>query len=303
VSKGTFESQVFDAGMISRWGAIRWNGDTPEGTRVSLAVRSGNTKTPDDTWTDWSVEQVDPQTATAPCPASRFIQFRATLESDRAELSPTLRTVMIRYMTLNQPPEVTKLDIPDVGEGDGSSRQSKLKVKWEARDPNNDELEFTIFIRKEGWKAWVKLPEKLSKKEYDWDTDSVPDGLYRVRVEAADRADNPADSVFTVSRESALFTIDHTSPIVEVKSGDAKPGEVAIEVRGSDSLTRLVGASYSIDSGPWTKIFPVDRIFDAKGETFRFAPSELKPGSHVITVRVVDGAGNVGAGDLVFSVE
>jgi hypothetical protein len=301
--KGTFESQVFDAGMISRWGAIRWNGDSPEGTRISLAVRSGNTKTPDDTWSDWSVDQVDGQTATASCPPSRFIQFRASLESSQAELTPTLRAVMIRYMTLNQPPEVTKIDIPDVGEGDGSSRQAKLKIKWEAKDPNNDELEYTLSIRKEGWNAWVKLPEKLTKKEYDWDTDSVPDGLYRVRVEAADRVDNPADSVLSAVRDSAIFTVDHTPPAVDVKSADAPPGQVAIEVRGTDALTRIVGASYSIDSSPWTKIFPIDQIFDSKSETFRFAPSDLKPGSHVITVRVVDGAGNVGTGDLVFAIE
>jgi hypothetical protein len=163
-SKGTFESQIFDAGMISRWGAIRWQADTPEGTKVSLAARSGNTKTPDDTWTDWSVEQLDPQTATLPCPASRFVQFRATLESARADLTPTLRSVMIRYLTLNQAPEVTKIEIPDVGEGDGSSRQGKLKIKWDARDPNNDELEYALLLRKDGWKGWVKLPEKLAKK-------------------------------------------------------------------------------------------------------------------------------------------
>lgn len=303
VNQGTFESQIFDAGMVSRWGAIRWNADVPEGTKVSFAARSGNTKLPDDTWSDWSVEQVDIQTATLPCAASRFVQFRATLESARAELTPTLRGVVVRYMTLNQPPEVTKIEIPDVGEGDGATRQSKLKIKWDARDPNNDELEYTLYIRKEGWKNWVKLPEKLTKKELDWDTDSVPDGLYRLRVEAADRADNPAENVLTASRESALFTVDHTPPVVEVRAADGKPGEVAIEVRSTDALTRIVGASYSVDSGPWTKIFPVDQIFDSKSETFRFAPADLKLGSHVITVRAVDGAGNVGTGDLVFTVD
>jgi sugar lactone lactonase YvrE len=302
-AKGTFESQVFDAGMISRWGAIRWQADAPEGTKITLAVRSGNVKTPDDTWTDWSIEQIDPQTATIPCPASRFVQFRASLESARSELSPTLRAVMVRYMTLNQAPEITKIEIPDVGEGDGSTRQAKLKIKWEAKDPNNDELEYSLSIRKEGWKAWVKLPDKLTKKEHDLDTDSIPDGYYRIRIEAADRADNPPENVLTGARESALFAVDHTSPQVEVKSGDAKPGEVAVEVRATDSLTRVVGASYSIDSSPWTKIFPVDQIFDSKSETFRFAPADLKPGSHVVMVRVVDGAGNVGSGDLVFSVE
>jgi hypothetical protein len=301
--KGTFQSQVFDTGITSRWGAINWQADAPEGTRVTLAVRTGNVKTPDDTWTDWSPEQVDPQSAQTPCPAARFVQFRATLESARAELTPTLRSVAVRYMTLNQPPEVTKIEVPDVGEGDGSSRAARLKIKWEARDPNNDEIEYTLFVRKEGWKEWVRLPEKLTKKEYDWDADSVPDGRYRVRVEATDRADNPPDNVLTGSRESDLFSVDHTPPAVEVRSGEAKPGEVAFEIRGADALTRIVGASYSIDSAPWTKLFPIDSLFDSKTESFRFAPPDLRPGAHVIAVRVVDAAGNVGTGDLVFSVE
>jgi hypothetical protein len=42
-------------------------------------------------------------------------------------------------------------------------------------------------------------------------------------------------------------------------------------------------------------------LLDNRSETFRFSPPDLKPGSHVITVRVVDSAGNVGTGDVVFA--
>jgi sugar lactone lactonase YvrE len=303
VAEGRYESQVFDAGMISRWGALRWQADTPEGTKVTLALRAGNTKTPDDTWTDWSPEQLDAQTAQVPCPPSRFLQFRATLQSARADATPALRSVAVRYMTTNQSPDVTKIEIPDVGEGDGSTRASKPKVKWEAKDSNNDEMEYTLYFRKEGWKDWVKLADKLTKKEFDWDTDSVPDGQYRLRIEAADRPDNPPESVLTGVRESHLFVVDHTPPAVAVKSADAKPGEITFEVQAADALVRIVGCSYSIDSGSWTKIFPIDQLFDSKAETFRFAPAELKPGNHLVMVRAVDAAGNVGTGDLVFTVE
>jgi hypothetical protein len=300
---GTFLSQVFDATMISRWGALRWDAETPEGTKVTFAVRSGNVRTPDETWSDWSPEQLDAQTAVVPCPPARFLQFRATLESARPEVTPVLDHVMVRYMTTNQPPEITRIDVPDVGEGDGSVRQSKLKVRWDARDPNNDELEFALQFRKQGWKTWVKLADKQTKREFDWDIDAVPDGLYEIRVEASDRADNPADSVLTASRVSRAFVVDHTPPAVTPKVAAAKPSETTFEVAGSDSLTRLVGASYSIDSGEWTKVFPIDRIFDSRGESFRFTPPDLKPGTHLVMVRLVDAAGNVGTGDLVFVVD
>src|SRR5579862_3782301 len=55
-AKGTVTSEVLDAKLISKWGSLRWQADTPEGTSVSIAVRSGNVAEPDDTWSDWSAE-------------------------------------------------------------------------------------------------------------------------------------------------------------------------------------------------------------------------------------------------------
>ena len=75
---------------------------------------------------------------------------------------------------------------------------------------------------------------------------------------------------------------------------------------GTNGKTLLQGvyASNNGDpSGPWTKIFPIDQLFDSKSETFRFSPPDLKSGSHVIMVRIVDGAGNVGTGDMVFAID
>ena len=60
-AKGTVTSEVLDAKLISKWGALRWKADTPAGTAVTVAVRSGNVAEPDDTWSDWSAEQTDPQ--------------------------------------------------------------------------------------------------------------------------------------------------------------------------------------------------------------------------------------------------
>ena len=46
-------------------GALCWRAETPAKTAVTLAVRSGNTPEPDDTWSDWSAEQTDAQKAVA----------------------------------------------------------------------------------------------------------------------------------------------------------------------------------------------------------------------------------------------
>ncbi len=76
-------SEVLDAKIISKWGALRWEGDTPEGTSVSVAVRSGNVAEPDDTWSDWSAEQTDAEQAVIAAPAARFLQYRVTLATDQ----------------------------------------------------------------------------------------------------------------------------------------------------------------------------------------------------------------------------
>ena len=49
-AKGTYESETRDAGMVATWGAISWRGTTPPGSRIEVSTRSGNTDTPNDTW-------------------------------------------------------------------------------------------------------------------------------------------------------------------------------------------------------------------------------------------------------------
>src|SRR5262249_15152105 len=45
-ARGTVTSEVLDAKIISKWGALRWKAETPTGTAVTLAVRSGNVSEP-----------------------------------------------------------------------------------------------------------------------------------------------------------------------------------------------------------------------------------------------------------------
>ncbi|MFW6124851.1 MAG: hypothetical protein ACOC46_01775, partial [Pirellulales bacterium] len=190
-SGGTFISRVFDAGLTSRWGALTWQAKTREGSSLSFALRSGNVDEPDETWSDWSAELTEPRNSSIPCPAARFLQYRATLKTVSPESGPTLRVVSLRYQTANQAPQITKIDVPHVAEADGKSRQEKLKLTWEASDPNDDDLRYQLWFRKEEWKNWVRLEEDLEKSEYEWDTTTVPEGTYRVRVEATDAQNNP----------------------------------------------------------------------------------------------------------------
>src|SRR4029078_9742115 len=52
--RGTYESDVRDAQMVSTWGAISGRAGVPAASRIEMYTRSGNTETPDDTWSAWA---------------------------------------------------------------------------------------------------------------------------------------------------------------------------------------------------------------------------------------------------------
>lgn len=297
---GTATSPVFDAEMVSRWGAVRWDTAVPDGTSVSLALRSGNVEEPDETWSGWSSEMTEPESASIPCPAARFLQYRATLKSADPNRSPELRSVTLRYRTTNQPPEITEIEVPHVDQADGTKRQEKYKLTWKAEDANKDTLHYRVCFRKEGWKSWIDLADDLTKAEHEWDTTAVPEGNYVVQVTASDAEDNPPTDARTATRASETFLIDHSPPSITVKVTGTTDGQAELNIEVKDTLTRLTRASYSLDSGKWHNLFPADGLFDTTQEAFQFRTDRLKPGTHVIVVQGVDAAGNIGSADAVF---
>ena len=299
---GTVVSEVLDAKLISRWGALRWKADTPAGTRLTVAVRSGNLAEPDETWSDWSSELADSDQATAIAPSARFFQYRITLHTDDGHVTPALRSIALRYSTLNQAPEITGIDVPDLNATNAESPK-KIRFKWTATDPNDDELTYTLFVRKDGWKNWVRIEENLEKKDFEWDTTTTPSGTYQLKVVASDRKDNPPEQALSCERISDPFTIAHEPPAVMLKIAGMEGDQAVIEATGTDAHVRLTSASFSLNGKKWINVFPTDGIFDSKTETFRFKTESLKPGTYVIVLRIRDAAGNTGSGDVVFTVQ
>jgi hypothetical protein len=299
-AEGSLVSSVLDANLLSRFGAMSWTGDRPEGTQVRLALRTGNVGEPDATWSDWTTPAEGAADAAPAVPPGRFAQYRLTLTTDDPRLTPDVRAVTLRYQTVNLPPEVTKIEVPDLSEADGASRQTRLTLKWTATDPNEDDLRYNVEVRKEGWPDWVGLGGSSGLKEatFDWDTTSMPAGRYRVRITAGDSPDNPAGEALQAQLESATFVVDHEAPAVTL----AADGPRRVQIRLEDAWTRLVKADYALDGGEWTPLFPVDGLFDTPRETLALDLPELDPGAHVLRIRATDAAGNTGAGDLLVEV-
>jgi hypothetical protein len=301
-AKGTVISEVLDARIISKWGALTWKPDVPPQTKVTLAVRAGNTAEPDDTWSDWSAEMDNPETAKIAAPTARYLQYRVTLSTENPKATPSVRGLTLRYMTTNQPPEVTSLEVPDL-DAVNLENPKKLKIKWTAVDPNEDELVYSVFVRKDGWKQWVKLEDNLDKTSFEWDTTTTPAGIYQVKVVASDRKDNAPEDALTAERVSAPFPVAHVPPTVTVTFAGMDGEHAVLEAVATDPLVRITEASFAVNGKKWANVFPKDGLFDSKKEEFRFKTEALRPGTYVVVLRVRDAAGNVGSGDVVFTVE
>jgi len=300
-TEGSVRSDVLDAKIISKWGALRWEGETPEGTSVSIATRSGNVSDPDDTWSDWSEEQTDAEHAAITAPPARFLQYRVSLKTANPERSPTVRAVTLRYKTTNQAPEINTIGVPNLN-AVNLDNPKKLKIKWSAVDANEDDLTYRLLVRKEGWNNWVELEDDLDKTDFEWDTTTTPSGIYRVKVIANDRKDNPEGEAMTGERVSLPFVVCHEAPVVTVKTTGMQGERIILEATAKSPLVRLASASFAVDGKKWISVFPEDGLFDSKAEAFRFQTESLRPGTHVLVLRVRDAAGNTGSTDVVFSV-
>ena len=297
VDSGVLISEVLDAKLISRFGTVSWRGENPAGTATTLEMRTGNVGEPDETWAPWSSPASDAGGSKTDVPAGRFAQFRLTLKTSDPTKTPDVRSIAIHYQSVNLPPELTKIDVPDVVFGDGSTRGGKVAIKWTASDPNGDEISYMLMVKKEGWPDWVELWDKpRTDTSFSWDGWTVPAGVYRARVTALDRLSNaPGDSLSRTITSDA-FVIDHEPPQLSLKKT-----EKGFEAEIIDDLTRVVKALYAVDGGDWTPIFPVDGLFDSTHEKLRIDLPELKPGAHVVVVQATDAAGNTGSADLVIA--
>ncbi len=295
---GRLVSEVHDSRLASRFGAMTWRAQQPPGTSVTVQARTGNVGEPDETWSDWSAEQHDPGAARVASPPGRFVQYRVKLATTDPLHTPELRSVALSYRTSNLAPEIARVDVPDLSAGDGTVRQTRLNLRWEASDPNEDDLTFTVSVRKEGWPDWIRLNEEpVTERTYAWDTTAFPSGLYRVKVVATDRSSNSPDDALTRERESLSFLVDHDPPRVGLT---AKGRGASISL--TDELTRIAKAEYAVDGRTWTPIFPDDEIFDSLREQITLSLPDLAVGTHVLMVKATDAAGNIGTADVLLVV-
>jgi len=307
-AESTYLGKVLDAETPARWGHVWWTGSRD----LVLETRSGNTGKPDASWSAFHhlADVSHPSgenTGSVRSPGGRYLQYRATLPGRDS----VLKDISIYYAPHNQRARITEVFLGDApalaapstgataaavtpSAGSGRAHASTLKLRWKVENPDNDELIYKLWFRQEGDSVWRSLggPDPLSKPEYDWNTDSVADGRYVIRVWASDEKVTPADRALDHRFESPPFLVDNTKP--EVLGLVAKGGTVV--GRAHDAASVISAIEFAVDGGEWRPAQADDGLLDERDEGFTVAlPKSLGPGPHIINVRAWDSADNVGS--------
>jgi sugar lactone lactonase YvrE len=318
--EGEITSKVFDTSIVSRWGNILWEAIAPQGTSILFATRSGNTSKPDNTWSEWSEDYTVSDGSPIKSPQARFIQWRAKLQTSDPTQTPTLKSVWVTYLQGNVPPQITKISVdgddsrrsqpgrgpappqrgPSPREG-AKGRDRTKTIKWQVRDPNGDKLIFSVYLKGVDEGNWRLLEEKLEKSSYQFDSSTLPDGWYHVKLVASDLPSNPSDISKITEKISDPFLIDNSQPTISDISVTASGDQIVVVFSVSDPTSLLKSASYSLDNQDWMVLFPDDGIFDSKKESFKVTLKGLDPGAHTISVKIADIAGNVASARKGFS--
>jgi hypothetical protein len=175
----------------------------------------------------------------------------------------------------------------------GIGQKGFQSVLWTADDANDDQLEFAVYFRAENETAWRLLKDKLDTKFYSWDTTSMPDGAYYLRIVASDAPSNPNGEGLTSERESDRFVVDNTPPSIAQLTAESASAGVRVRFQASAPVSFITRAQYSLDSGDWTLVFPAGGLSDAPRENYDFQLQKIAPGEHTVTVRVFDQFENV----------
>ncbi len=301
-AEAIWTSKVLDTSLRARFGRLGWQATG----HLEFSTRTGNTQTPDGTWSGWSAPLQAPGGVTSP--AGRYVQVRARFTDPRAALSE----VTLPFVTENARPVILDVSaglkgaptkeprdgIPASG-GEPPKRDSIVKVTWRVENIDADPLRYRLSYRRDGQpvsRELTRQDELLTKTEYEWDTQALPEGKYRVRVEASDELANPPREVQRHAKESDPVLIDNTPPVL---------AEVALtgrrlRARASDGVSPIARIELAVDGrNEFRPLASTDGVMDSLSESVDDDVSTLVPsGNHLVTVRAYDAAGNQVSRDI-----
>ena len=285
-AEGTFESDVFDAKIFSRWGRpeVRGTGN------FDFYARSGNVDNPDRNWSPWNKVDLN-RGASVGVPDARFMQWKVSLRPGNP--AATVSSVGINYRSENVAPAIDDISV-QVGARFGTGGKAGetvmvgfannstappvsatkdrdyIAVRWVAHDDNDDDLVYSVYYRGDGENNWKLLKDNIHEKQYSWDASLLPDGGYTVKIVASDAPSHTPEESLSDERESARFEVDSTPPRIDALLGKMEGEELHITFRATDNFSPIRRAEYSVDAGDWQVVEPVGQLSDSRTENYDF---------------------------------
>jgi sugar lactone lactonase YvrE len=323
-SEGSYESDVFDGKVFSRWGRAEMRG----AGKVELFARSGNVDNPDRNWSPWTPVdlQKDP---VLNVPPARFVQWKAVLHA--GSTAPSVDSVLLNYLPKNVAPDFDDVSvqvgvryqplpkpiaIPDTGGAAAGAPQIRfdapppsmrdsdsIGVKWTVHDDNDDQMVYSVFYRGDGETRWLLLKDNLTDKFYSFDASLLPDGGYTVEVLASDAPSHSPGQALTSTRDSARFEVDTTPPRIDELKASIEGAQIHVTFHASDGFSNIKRAEYSVDAADWQYVEPVGQLADSKSASYDFQVAVPAAGKmfaeHVVVVRVYDRFDNMSSAKTV----
>ena len=149
-------------------------------------------------------------------------------------------------------------------------------------DEDTTEVTFE-YLRNGTWTIGIDTEAPFS---WSWNTYSMPDGTYTIRVTVKDEVGNATSTV------TNNFKVDNTPPTASITLVDGSlpgakviSGSVPVVYIVSDAATSVITRNISIDGGTWT-VTPVG--------TYTWNTIGLSDGAHTLQIQVIDAVGNIG---------
>jgi hypothetical protein len=283
-SEGSYESDVFDAKVFSRWGRAELRGTG----QVQLFARSGNVDNPDRNWSPWQPVDLlkDP---VLNVPPARFIQWRAVLHA--GTITPSVDSVLLNYLPKNVAPDFDDVTVqvgvryqplPKLAVVPDSSGTAAAnpQPRFDAPPPttrfrfHRRQVEcpwttttswFTRSITAATVKTrWLLLKDDLTDKYYSFDASLLPDGGYTVEVMASDAPSHSPGQALTSTRDSARFEVDTTPPQIVGLKAAVEGTQIHVGFHAMDGFSNIKRAEYSVDAADWQYVEPVGQLADSK---------------------------------------
>lgn len=307
--KAEYLSDVYDTKVPSQFGKLVWHASGA----IKVETRSGNTAKPGVGWSQFAAPKNarngggGSRSARVASPAGRYVQYRVSFTSGDA----VVRKTRMYYLPHNRPSELSDVTVAPSGEtkgltlatGAASPRSPIMKLKWKVENPDGDKTRYKLAVRREGdalWRPIATEKKPLTSKSYSWNTETFPDGYYRLRVTAIDDRSNSADRARETHKTTPLFLIDNQKPTV----AGVSVSYPKVAARASDDMSPISEMAYSVDDGPWRVGTTTDGMFDDLTEMLRISlPDDLSPGVHTLAIRVADERGNIGSASVTFRVK